>query len=510
MPSPRAYERLVAELAGEVGVHVAVSWAHAVALVKHATEHRLVDCPTGTGPDHTRRALEALAAAHPALESFADPQVAPLWKRPISQSGWDRIAQLWSLAPIADDAHRVDGYRLGDAYQALSADARKSRALCQTPPWVAELLLELSVQPALDEVGADQIRMIDPSCGTGHILLSAFHRIRSHRPRGRAPRAAVTMERSLERTLQAIHGVDLDPYAAALARYRLLATTASVLGRPISAVPDAWPVQVAAADSLLSTDEPLLRPGSYHAVVGNPPYITVRDPQLRERVRHAYPEECSGKYSLALPFTALMTRLARPAGTIAQLTANSFMKREFGRKFIEEYLRELDLTWVIDTSGAYIPGHGTPTLIMVHKAQPPQGHTVITIRGTAVSRTSRRTRPRAWSGERSRKPFTNGWRWTASSGAWRSTSGNKHPLPRTSRLLKSRNSRRVWIAAHNRAAPSLPESDPMSKAATTTLLDALRYLAWMTPAGLFIYNQAELMCLAVVAAVGLSHWRDTH
>lgn len=380
-PSARAYERLITELAGEVGVRSAVSWAHAVALVEHATGHRLVDCSTGTGPDHTRRVLEALSAAHPALEPFADPQVAPLWERPISQAGWDRIAQLWGLVPIADDRHRLDGYRLGDAYQALSADARKSRALCQTPPWVAELLLELSVEPALDDVGADRIRMIDPSCGTGHILLAAFHRIRAHRPRGRAPRAAVTMERSLERALEAVHGVDLDGYAAALARYRLLATTAGVLRRPISAVPAAWPVQVASADSLLSTDEPLLRPGSYHAVVGNPPYITVRDPQLREEVRRAYPEVCSGKYSLALPFTVLMTRLARPGGTIAQLTANSFMKREFGRKFIEEYLTKLDLTWVIDTSGAYIPGHGTPTLIMVHKAQLPQGDTVITIRG---------------------------------------------------------------------------------------------------------------------------------
>lgn len=42
---------------------------------------------------------------------------------------------------------RVDGYVLGDAYQAFSAEARKSRALCQTPPWIAELLLELALSP---------------------------------------------------------------------------------------------------------------------------------------------------------------------------------------------------------------------------------------------------------------------------------------------------------------------------------------------------------------------------
>lgn len=381
--SSRACERLVADLTDEVGARAAVSWAHAAALVKHATAHSLVPLPSpgGAGPDHTRRVLGALAGAHPALEPLADPQVVPLWESSISPAGWELIARMWSAAPIADDGHRIDGYRLGDAYQALSADARKSRALCQTPPWVAELLLELSLEPALDDVGADHVRMIDPACGTGHILLAAFHRIRAYRPRGRAPYAGATIERSLERALQAVHGVDLDPYAAVLARYRLLATTAGLLGGPIAAVPAGWPVRVAAADALLDTDEPLLHRGGYHAVVGNPPYITVRDPRVREQIRSAYPQVCSGKYSLALPFTALMTELARPGGTVAQLTANSFMKREFGKKYIEQYLSRLDLAWVIDTSGAYIPGHGTPTLIMVHRARPPQGETVIAIRG---------------------------------------------------------------------------------------------------------------------------------
>ena len=40
------------------------------------------------------------------------------------------------------------------------------------------------------------------------------------------------------------------------------------------------------------------------------------------------------------------------------------MKREFGKKLIEEFFSQVDLTHVIDTSGAYIPGHGTPTVIL--------------------------------------------------------------------------------------------------------------------------------------------------
>ena len=47
-------------------------------------------------------------------------------------------------------------------------------------------------------------------------------------------------------------------------------------------------------------------------------------------------------------------------GWVGQITSNSFMKREFGSKLIEDFLVHQDLRLIADTSGAYIPGHGTP------------------------------------------------------------------------------------------------------------------------------------------------------
>ena len=41
------------------------------------------------------------------------------------------------------------------------------------------------------------------------------------------------------------------------------------------------------------------------------------------------------------------------------------MKREFGKKLIEQFFPTVHLTHLIDTSGAFIPGHGTPTVILV-------------------------------------------------------------------------------------------------------------------------------------------------
>ena len=78
------------------------------------------------------RCLEVLASAHPALSCLMDPQVLGVWQHRLSRRGWERADRFWDGVPVYDDGQRVDGYRLGDTYQALSADARK-RALCQTP-----------------------------------------------------------------------------------------------------------------------------------------------------------------------------------------------------------------------------------------------------------------------------------------------------------------------------------------------------------------------------------------
>jgi hypothetical protein len=98
----------------------------------------------------------------------------------------------------------------------------------------------------------------------------------------------------------------------------------------------------------------------YHVVVGNPPYITVKDRGLNQAYRDRF-TTCHRQYSWVVPFTeqffdlALYGADAKPAEYVGMITANSFMKREFGKKLIEEFFPRLDLTHVNDTSGTYIP-----------------------------------------------------------------------------------------------------------------------------------------------------------
>ena len=60
------------------------------------------------------------------------------------------------------------------------------------------------------------------------------------------------------------------------------------------------------------------------------------------------------------------------------------MKREFGKPLVESMIRRLDLSMIVDTSGAYIPGHGTPTAILIGRHRDPDNayvHAVLGKRG---------------------------------------------------------------------------------------------------------------------------------
>src|SRR5690606_35812421 len=110
----------------------------------------------------------------------------------------------------------------------------------------------------------------------------------------------------------------------------------------------------------LRTLRDILQPGRYDVVVANPPYITVKDRNLNQAYRRRY-TTCKGTYAMTVPFMERIFDLAKPAigdqpaGWTGQITSNSFMKREFGTKLVEEFLPKKDLRLVVDTSGAYIP-----------------------------------------------------------------------------------------------------------------------------------------------------------
>ncbi|MEU1228372.1 BREX-2 system adenine-specific DNA-methyltransferase PglX [Streptomyces sp. NPDC005828] len=421
---------------------VAVAWVLGSVFVRFCEDNGLIPEPYLTAPGADRRDL-ALARYQDYLSTSDDPTYRgwlerafeelgagqagrllfdrrhnPLYQIPLSHDGARELVDFWRgrdesgvLVHDFTDELNEDGTEgwdtrfLGDLYQDLSEAARKTYALLQTPEFVEEFILDRTMDPAVREFGYEGLKMIDPTCGSGHFVLGAFRRLVRLWGDGQPGR---DLHERVRASLDSVHGVDLNPFAVAIARFRLLVAAMAASG--VRTLEEAgryeWPIHLAVGDSLIKhrhkqgnlfddldeegADEladfkyetedvhehpEILRPGRYHVVVGNPPYITVKDKKLNELYRGLY-DACAGKYALSVPFAQRFFELTKAGnaedgfeyGMVGQITANSFMKREFGARLIESYFgHEVELTEVIDTSGAYIPGHGTPTVILVGK-----------------------------------------------------------------------------------------------------------------------------------------------
>ncbi len=428
----------------ELVTQVGVAWILGCVFVRFLEDNDLLDSAFFSGPGERRRGAEQqhddyfrahpvhsdrdylehvfrTVRALPTLDALFDEQHNPIWQFGPSGDAATELLRFWQTIDPETGTLRHDFTDpdwdtrfLGDLYQDLSESARKKYALLQTPQFVEEFILDRTLTPAIDTFGLEVVRMIDPTCGSGHFVLGGFDRI-LELWRRREP--GTPIRELVQRTLNALHGVDLNPFAVAIARFRLLIAALRACEVQRLRHSPAFRFHLAVGDSLLFGPKPgevqshavarleaeatnaayqvedieTLLPilgQKYHAVVGNPPYITVKDKALNQAYRDRF-GSCHRKYSLAVPFMERFFDLAvqgdgtaqHPAGCVGMITANSFMKREFGSELIEEFIPRWDLTHVIDTSGAYIPGHGTPTVILFGKNQPPVAPVIRAVMG---------------------------------------------------------------------------------------------------------------------------------
>ncbi len=111
----------------------------------------------------------------------------------------------------------------------------------------------------------------------------------------------------------------------------------------------------------------------FDIVVGNPPFVTARNPEKRELWRERWPLSSHRKYQLLAPFFECSFELLRPKGQLGFIVSNAFGKREFGKPLIEKLFPNVNLQKVVDCSGLMFPGHGTPTCIVAAaNEKPPQ------------------------------------------------------------------------------------------------------------------------------------------
>lgn len=304
---------------------------------------------------------------------------------------------LYTLGRIFEQSITELEYRVGelegrDTIAKLSK--RKRDGVYYTPEWVVNYLVEETLgpwfaeakratgyfgnetSPASAEAYLERlraIRILDPACGSGAFLISAFRRLLDERKvlarqmanDGKVLDDAPIIAEILQRN---IFGVDINPSSVEIAKLALWLHSARA-SAPLSSLdetircgnslvaPDCWLSIKRDADSEARINPFDWGNETYDIVLGNPPYVKLQnlmkvDPDVvaylrTERPTHSYASAQTGNFDLYLPFIELGLRLLAPGGKMAYIAPSVWAVNEYGQGLREKLHRSRQLErWV--------------------------------------------------------------------------------------------------------------------------------------------------------------------
>lgn len=295
-PLIRALQQHIDHLAdgipGPHGRRTAAAWVYMSALAAWAADHGLTPGRLRAEDREARDeflkqggtavAWLTLAVADLAVHPCAWPLLDPAYNNPVRDASptedaardlltwWAEEAPALAY-PTTGGSATITGWLPGDLLQLVTDERRLAHALVQTPWFIADGILDRTLIPAAREFTDQTLRLIDPTCGTGHFLIRAVDALwelyttgslqpRQMRMDGVTGWTPITPVQAARRILAGVDGVELDPITAAVARLRVTVTlghllhTAGALPGPLHLAtlpPDLLP-RIVVGDSLLA------------------------------------------------------------------------------------------------------------------------------------------------------------------------------------------------------------------------------------------------------------------
>lgn len=287
---------------------------------------------------------------------------------------------------------------LEDRDTAASLSERKKTGVYYTPEWAVNLLVKSTMDPWFDTARAEAglpppddvtpptvdalksyetrlrtIRIVDPACGSGAFLISAFRRLLDERLalarqiaelQAGPGIALAVLEGDLiaEILSNSIYGVDLNPSSVEIAKLALWLHSARA-DRPLSSLnhtlrcgnslvgPDFWsggrPNDPALRERVAAFDWAAAYPelglgagGGFDIVLGNPPYVKrqhleIAAPEvaaylMAERGDDTYRSARTANFDLYLPFFEKGLRLLGPGGRMGYIAPSVWAISQYG------------------------------------------------------------------------------------------------------------------------------------------------------------------------------------
>ncbi len=297
---------------------------------------------------------------------------------------------LYTLGRIFEQSITELEYRIGELEHrdtVAKLSKRKRDGVYYTPEWVVNYLVNETMGPwfakAQDECGlanaekpaADQLnaylsrlrsmRVVDPACGSGAFLISAFRKLLDERKTLAKKMEDLAVKDASgvgfeEASLVAdilthnIYGVDINPSSVEIAKLALWLHSARAKS-PLSSLdgnircgnslvaPDCWAMitknpENEARVNPFDWDEAF--PFKFDIVLGNPPYVKLQnlmkvDPDVvnylrAQRAEGTYESAQTGNFDLYLPFIEKGLRLLSAGGRMAYIAPSLWTVNEYG------------------------------------------------------------------------------------------------------------------------------------------------------------------------------------
>ncbi|MFM1848020.1 MAG: hypothetical protein RL417_1494 [Pseudomonadota bacterium] len=263
------------------------------------------------------------------------------------------------IAPILHEAYSLE--------RGLQTDAPRRSGSIYTPPAIAQLVVQKALAPKFERRNLAQLhklRILDPACGSGVILLAAVELLRL---RLRTLGAESELPSIAPRIL---FGIDKNSAAVEAAR-RLLARSIAA-GSPRQHEEIAAQIRVSDA-LLISPTEIYGNDLGFDAVIGNPPYGLARNEQLTPEenalLKKIFHATRRGKINKYLAFMARGFEILRPQGVLALIVPNSWLGIKEGTAIRQLLTQHRELHEITVLPSNIFPGRGVETVLFTaHRA----------------------------------------------------------------------------------------------------------------------------------------------
>jgi len=235
---------------------------------------------------------------------------------------------------------------------------RKEQGIYYTPTYIVDYIVRHTLSELLKnkKINVEQIRVLDPACGSGSFLIKVFDLLNEHYQKDKDyQQTELDLKTGIPFTTKVkilqnnIFGVDLDKQAVEIAQLNLLLKIAErghrlpLLEQNIKCGNSLINDQKVADLKAFNWDkefEPIMTEGGFDVVIGNPPYVRQEELSEIKPYLEANYETYQGTADLFVYFFEKELKLLKENGYFGMIVSNKWLRAGYGqnlRKFLTRF-----------------------------------------------------------------------------------------------------------------------------------------------------------------------------